>query len=405
MKKITEKILLQYLNKPISFNSKFFVDVSGLTVSIRRSAKNNLARIRFLYRNQVNHKKYSFTFGSYNKMSLQEARAKYLEIDSYVKDNNCLPGGVPVKTEPEEVKSEITLGQVYDEFFALKEKEWAPITIRRKLYIYSNYLEPIAKTPIADITSEFLIDYLKPHLDRGCVAVTKTAINELNMVMDYAEFKKIIPYNTVRKMNKFLPKVKRNHFPAFPVEQLEAKLPIFFRDLAQKNKQIFVAVLFIFFTLLRLNEAMSMKFSNIDFERKTATVKTKTLEAFTLPLTKQALAIIAYCKKNYKNDFLFLNSKSSVYQSGTFSYIFKSLGYQDEMSVHGIRSCGRQWLELLPEAKESLIELCLSHRVGNMVQQAYNRSDYVEARRPLMQAWCDFVSKCAGDSIKFIYEN
>ena len=94
-----------------------------------------------------------------------------------------------------------------------------------------------------------------------------------------------------------------------------------------------------------------------------------------------------------------------MYQSGTFSYIFKSLGYQDEMSVHGIRSCGRQWLELLPEAKESLIELCLSHRVGNMVQQAYNRSDYVEARRPLMQAWCDFVSKCAGDSIKFIYEN
>ena len=39
-----------------------------------------------------------------------------------------------------------------------------------------------------------------------------------------------------------------------------------------------------------------------------------------------------------------------------------------------------------------LTEACLAHAVGNAVVQAYQRSSMLERRRPIMQAWADFLT-------------
>jgi len=41
-----------------------------------------------------------------------------------------------------------------------------------------------------------------------------------------------------------------------------------------------------------------------------------------------------------------------------------------------------------------IAESCLAHSIGNKTSQAYNRYDYVELRRPVMQLWSDFVEQC-----------
>jgi hypothetical protein len=37
-------------------------------------------------------------------------------------------------------------------------------------------------------------------------------------------------------------------------------------------------------------------------------------------------------------------------------------------------------------------EACLSHRIGSAVSRAYARSDMLERRRPIMQAWAAFLT-------------
>lgn len=39
-------------------------------------------------------------------------------------------------------------------------------------------------------------------------------------------------------------------------------------------------------------------------------------------------------------------------------------------------------------------EYCLAHRVENQVQLSYQRSDYLEQRRPIMEAWGQYVESC-----------
>ncbi|MGM1295579.1 tyrosine-type recombinase/integrase, partial [Enterobacter hormaechei] len=65
---------------------------------------------------------------------------------------------------------------------------------------------------------------------------------------------------------------------------------------------------------------------------------------------------------------------------------------------HGLRSIASTALneEGFPP---DVIEAALAHVDKNEVRRAYNRSDYLEQRRPMMQWWADFVKAADSGSI------
>ena len=58
---------------------------------------------------------------------------------------------------------------------------------------------------------------------------------------------------------------------------------------------------------------------------------------------------------------------------------------------HGFRSSFKGWATADGRWSWEAIELCLAHRVGNSVAQAYFRDDLLEQRRAVMQEWADYV--------------
>ena len=58
---------------------------------------------------------------------------------------------------------------------------------------------------------------------------------------------------------------------------------------------------------------------------------------------------------------------------------------------HGFRSSFKGWATADGRWSWETIELCLAHRVGNSVAQAYFRDDLLEQRRAVMQEWADYV--------------
>ena len=57
-------------------------------------------------------------------------------------------------------------------------------------------------------------------------------------------------------------------------------------------------------------------------------------------------------------------------------------------TAHGFRSAFRSWAAERGASWE-LAEMSLSHCVGSATERAYMRSDLLEARRDLMQAWAN----------------
>ncbi|XHO07802.1 Prophage integrase IntA (plasmid) [Ralstonia syzygii] len=59
-------------------------------------------------------------------------------------------------------------------------------------------------------------------------------------------------------------------------------------------------------------------------------------------------------------------------------------------TAHGFRSSFRDWASESGYARD-LAERALAHTVANKVEAAYHRTDLLEQRRPLMEAWAEHV--------------
>jgi len=71
-------------------------------------------------------------------------------------------------------------------------------------------------------------------------------------------------------------------------------------------------------------------------------------------------------------------------------------GFLDQRSrrpavPHGLRSSFRDWAAERTNYPREMAEIALAHNVGNEVERAYRRSDMVEKRRAMMEAWARFA--------------
>ena len=62
------------------------------------------------------------------------------------------------------------------------------------------------------------------------------------------------------------------------------------------------------------------------------------------------------------------------------------------ITTHGFRSTFRDWAGDCTEYPKDLIETALAHTIQNQAEAAYRREKAIERRRPLMQAWANFLT-------------
>jgi integrase len=58
---------------------------------------------------------------------------------------------------------------------------------------------------------------------------------------------------------------------------------------------------------------------------------------------------------------------------------------------HGFRSTLRTWLTDNTEIPFEVAEMIIAHKTGSKIARAYNRTDYLEQRRPYMEMWAEFL--------------
>lgn len=412
MERVTDKMLLEYLIKTPR-SSIMITDVTGVTIQIRRKA-DGAGSIKFLHRFQKDKKSFRVVLGSFPEMNLDQARQAYLALDVKVKGKdkaeaeellreeellNVQAQILEFKKSKDNLKKQTSFKTFGLEWIQLKRRGWSKNSTIFFLAAF-NCCEPLFQYRLKDINADLVLDLLTPYLDKMQYATINKILAFITGLLNYAVFKRYIDYNPIEQIKKFIPKKHATHRPCFPEESLKEDLVDFFNRASARFKPKKMALIFFcFFSLLRPNENGQIYIKNI--HKDFVIVKTKTREEFRFPLSTQALAIVEEMKRvnDLKDDDLLFKMSNNF-----LSASFRKLGYKDIFTPHGIRSMGRQWLQRLPYAKESYIELCLSHVVGGSVQQAYNRSDYLEERRPLMQAWSDFICECAGDNFFKIFE-
>lgn len=377
-------------------------DVTGMTVMIRTRAK-GFNDISFRCMKIINGKRHDWVLGRYPKTKLIEARKMYLE---YI--GNIAEGIDPTNKDMGKEKS-VTFGELWREYRALKDVELKAHTIEKYASAWNAHLYSLDNVDIKLINPESVMNLLNPLIKEKGYATAQKLAQMIRAIVDYAVFKELLQYNSVAKITKYLPTPKYEHIKTFSDTTMKEDLIGLFNDMAGEDKTYQMLVYMYFFTLLRSVELRKLRIDVIDLHNNLFTVKTKTKDKFTVPLTKQARMIVDYMIEHHiekHNPYLFTGTaEDGIVSENTINKMFKRIGYADKLRVHGIRSCGRQWLQVQPEIKESIIEMCLGHVVGSQVVQAYHRGEYIEDRLYALQVWSDFICECAGDNFSNLFKN
>jgi integrase len=155
------------------------------------------------------------------------------------------------------------------------------------------------------------------------------------------------------------------------------------------------------YTWVRTKELRSMKWDHIDADgvwRVPGSVLGKTKKDHLVPLSKQALALLQQLRSltgARESEYVFpaTHRADRAMSDSTVLMLLYRLGYKGEMTGHGWRSVGSTWANELGYDDDA-IERQLAHVEKDKVRAVYNRAQYLQARREILQAWGDWLDAC-----------
>ena len=151
-----------------------------------------------------------------------------------------------------------------------------------------------------------------------------------------------------------------------------------------------LALEFMVLTATRSNEVRGATWDEFDHDVWTIPAsRMKAKRAHRVPLSRRALEILEEARKRHGGGIVFRGAKGGGINASMFSGLLRHLGI--EGTPHGMRSSFRDWCSETGVARE-VAEAALAHVVKNRVEAAYARSDLLDRRRKVVEAWADYLA-------------
>jgi integrase len=254
--------------------------------------------------------------------------------------------------------------------------------------------------PVASITTQTVVDVLTPIWHSHHESASRLR-NRVEAVLDMAKARGLRSGDNPAAslfINDLLPapkKTEKQHFSAMPY----AELPGFMAALRQREGSAERALEFLTLTVGRTAEVLGAKWQEIDLDKRVWCVPAERMKAgvtHVVPLSPQACDLLDTLPRD-DHDLIFLSSQPGKPLSPeAMLRTMRRMGRSE--AAHGFRSSFHDWAA---ETKGTdiaplhIIEMCLAHKVGNAITEAYRHTDLLAKRRTLLDAWAEFLHRPA----------
>ncbi|POA97133.1 integrase [Chromobacterium sinusclupearum] len=350
--------------------------------------------------------------GVYPEVSLKEARLKRDEARRLLTQGED-PGEQKKKNARKQlIETSSTFKAIAQEWWNKMSAEWAPTHasgVWRSLEIH--LFPTLGDRPIRDISAMDLLLVLQSVEKQGlhdtanrlrerCNAIWRRAVKTgraaANPAADLAG-------ELITPITKPQPSLTREELPAFLAALATNE------HITLQTKYLIKLVMICF---TRIGETVQAKWDDFDLDKAIWTIPPETrklkraLKAAAaphiVPLPSQAVDILRqlHMHRVEGNDFVFPSFfyRGRHMSKTTLLKAFERMGYSGKNTenghvvTHGFRATAST---ILNEAgfNPDAIERQLSHKEPNQVRAAYNRAQYMEERRTMLQSWADYLDK------------
>jgi integrase len=257
------------------------------------------------------------------------------------------------------------------------------------------YAAPLRAKPVDTIATDDVLAVLKPIWTTKAETASRVR-GRIEKILDAAKAKSFRdgenPARWRGHLDHLLPrplKLARGHHAAMPYEDVAT----FIAKLRQREATSALALELCILTAARSGEILGTQWSEIDLDKTIWTVPANRMKAgreHRVPLSPRAVAILRQLEKLKTGEFVFPGqARNKPLSSMAMEMILRRMKIQDA-TVHGFRSSFRDWAGNASNFPRELIETALAHVIGDKAEQAYRRSDALEKRRKLMNAWAAY---------------
>jgi len=355
--------------------------------------------------------------GAYPAITLAEARERASDARKHIR-----AGDDPLAArEAAQGEKIATLAQTFrraaEELMADKGKGWRNPKHRAQwASTLETYAYPVfGDWPAQDVDSDAVMRVLRPLWDRAPETGSRLR-GRIEAVLDAAKARGWRdgenPARWKGHLASRLPsphKVKATeHHPALPWSDVGR----FLAELRQREGVAARAVELAILTACRSGEVRGMRWGEVDWDAAVWTIPGKRMKAgkpHRVPLSKAAMLLLRQMHAGQPGTaaLVFPGAKAGVALSDmSLTAVLRRMNAVPEgqtppwrdaaqgepITVHGFRSTFRVWAgEQAPYPRE-VVEAALAHTVKDKVEAAYQRSDLMERRRPLMEDWATFCN-------------
>lgn len=349
---------------------------------------------QWIQRISINRKQHDLGLGGFPHVSLQRAREEAFANKAAVRN------GQDILSERRKQQAMLTFEQAAKRYYDEHQQGWRD-TYRKKwgsaLYKYA--MPRLGHVPVDRITAQAVINLLvSVSLKRSAQA--RILRQRIRSILEWAQAHGLVTDNVAGDCIEgglpTIPAVKAHH-RALPYADLPHALRMI--DASPSSWSARLCFRFIALTACRSGEARQARWAEVDFNNRMWNIpkeRMKMKHDFRVPLSTAALAVLEQAAAlRDASDFMFPSTRKrgvSITDMAV-SAVLKRVGLADKATVHGLRSCFRDWASEKTKADYATMEMSLAHAVGNTVERSYAHSDLYEKRRILMQQWADFLEQ------------
>lgn len=360
------------------------------------------SRITWIYAYRFNGKQKNLTLGSYEFMSLAQARAKHLAA------RELLANGIDPAEKKKERKAEADKSTLFQslalEWLDSRKAIIKEPTYLRDLSVFEKDLFPyIGNSPIDQIKGKDVLECAKRIEDRGAQEMAKRSIPLAGRVFRYAIRKGLIENDPTPHLQEALKPRKVKNMARLDISEFPAFLHRM--DRYHGNILVKIALQLMTLTFVRTAELRMMEWDEINFESKEWRIpphKMKMDLMHIVPLSSQAIELLESLKPLTGNkQYVFYNhSTAKPLSSNALLCAIRTLGYAGKMTGHGFRGLASTTLHEQGYEHDA-IEVQLAHKTGNAVSQAYNHAQHLQYRTKMMQEWSDYIDSLRTNLLPF----
>jgi integrase len=333
----------------------------------------------------------TMSFGLYPEVGLAEARRRRDEARAQLRD-----GLDPMA--PRRAKAGMTLREACQTYWDGRQDITDQYRTNALRAMEMHIWPWLGARPIAGVTRDDLMPVLLRMDAAGLADYVRKARMWLDQMWDWAVERGEAPGNPAGsiKAARAFTRQRTEHFAALEPAEVGELLK---RMALERDLTSVLACRLLALTWVRTTELRLMRWDEVDGDTwRLPAGRMKRQRDHLVPLSRQAVAIVERMRERTRGGpYVFHGDRTTdkPMSENAVLYLLHRMGFKDRMTGHGWRSVASTWANEAGYPPD-VIERQLAHAPADKVRAAYNRAEYIDQRRVMLQAWADWLDAQAG---------